>query len=148
MLFVLAVAVHAPIGLRNVLREWTPWRGRTLDVALRCFPVLLAWLRAALAVYVSPDRLFLGFEPRTGSPAFSRLCSPFRGDRTRDIFAGALLGLVGRVNRSDFLDILADHRYAAGKIRRGRHRRGARDAYGVGTSRACIEFLAVASGPA
>ena len=26
MLFVLAVAVHAPIGLRNVLREWTPWQ--------------------------------------------------------------------------------------------------------------------------
>src|SRR5690606_5160505 len=23
--FVIAVAVHAPIGLRNVLREWTPW---------------------------------------------------------------------------------------------------------------------------
>ena len=25
VLFVLAVAVHAPIGLRNVLREWTRW---------------------------------------------------------------------------------------------------------------------------
>ena len=24
VLFVIAVAVHAPIGLRNVLREWTP----------------------------------------------------------------------------------------------------------------------------
>jgi succinate dehydrogenase/fumarate reductase cytochrome b subunit len=36
VLFVLAVAVHAPIGLRNVLREWTRWHGRSLDVALRC----------------------------------------------------------------------------------------------------------------
>src|SRR5437879_9490965 len=27
-LFVIAVAVHAPIGLRNVIRGWTPWRGR------------------------------------------------------------------------------------------------------------------------
>ncbi len=26
-LFVIAVAIHAPIGLRNVLREWTRWRG-------------------------------------------------------------------------------------------------------------------------
>ena len=33
-LFVVAVAVHAPIGLRNVVREWTPWRGPTLDGAL------------------------------------------------------------------------------------------------------------------
>ena len=29
--FVIAVAIHAPIGLRNVLREWTQWRGRSLD---------------------------------------------------------------------------------------------------------------------
>ena len=25
--FVLAASLHAPIGVRNVLREWTPWRG-------------------------------------------------------------------------------------------------------------------------
>jgi fumarate reductase subunit C len=54
VVFVLAVAVHAPIGLRNVLREWTPWRGRSLDVALAAFAALLLWLglRAALAVYL------------------------------------------------------------------------------------------------
>jgi fumarate reductase subunit C len=54
-LFVIAVAVHAPIGLRNVVREWTPWRGRSLDVALAGFAVLLLVLgaRAVIAVYVA-----------------------------------------------------------------------------------------------
>ena len=32
--FMLAVAVHAPIGLRNVLAEAFDWRGRGLDVAM------------------------------------------------------------------------------------------------------------------
>ena len=52
-LFVVAVAVHAPIGLRNVVREWTPWRGRTLDLALLLFAALLLVLgfRAVMAVY-------------------------------------------------------------------------------------------------
>lgn len=51
-LFVVAVAVHAPIGLRNVVREWTPWRGRTLDLALILFAALLLVLgaRAVIAV--------------------------------------------------------------------------------------------------
>ena len=51
--FVVAVTVHAPIGLRNVLREWTPWRGRSLDVALALFALLLLvlGLRAVIAVY-------------------------------------------------------------------------------------------------
>jgi fumarate reductase subunit C len=53
--FVVAVAVHAPIGLRNVLREWTAWRGRSLDVALAAFALLLLalGLRAAVAVFVA-----------------------------------------------------------------------------------------------
>ncbi len=53
-IFVLAVAVHAPIGLRNVLREWTTWRGRSLDIALGLFALLLLvlGLRAALAVFL------------------------------------------------------------------------------------------------
>ncbi len=53
VLFVVAVAVHAPIGLRNVAREWTPWRGRSLDVALAVFTaaLLALGLRAAYAVY-------------------------------------------------------------------------------------------------
>jgi fumarate reductase subunit C len=53
VMFVLAVAVHAPIGLRNVLREWTPWRGRSLDLALVVLSLglLALGLRAALAVF-------------------------------------------------------------------------------------------------
>src|SRR5690349_21947921 len=31
-LFVLAVAVHAPIGLRAIAIEWLGWRGRSRDV--------------------------------------------------------------------------------------------------------------------
>jgi fumarate reductase subunit C len=52
--FVVAVAIHAPIGLRNIFREWTAWRGPALDVALAGFAVLLLvlGLRAALAVYL------------------------------------------------------------------------------------------------
>jgi fumarate reductase subunit C len=45
--------VHAPIGLRNVLREWTPWHGRSLDAALALFAAVLLTMgiRAAWAVY-------------------------------------------------------------------------------------------------
>lgn len=52
-LFVLAVTVHAPIGLRAVLGEWLGWRGRSRDVALLAFAVLLAWMgmSAALGVF-------------------------------------------------------------------------------------------------
>lgn len=51
--FVLAVTVHAPIGLRPVLGEWFGWRGRSCDLALLVFAVVLAWsgMRAALAVF-------------------------------------------------------------------------------------------------
>jgi fumarate reductase subunit C len=51
-LFVLACAVHAPIGLRAVLREWAAWRGRGCDTAMWIFAALLAWagMRAVLAV--------------------------------------------------------------------------------------------------
>lgn len=37
--FVLAVAVHAPIGLRTIAREWLAWRGPSLD-----------WLTLAVAI--------------------------------------------------------------------------------------------------
>lgn len=52
-LFVLAVTVHAPIGLRTVLAEWLGWRGRSCDVALVVFAMLLAWLgmRAVFGVF-------------------------------------------------------------------------------------------------
>jgi fumarate reductase subunit C len=54
-LFVFAVAIHAPIGLRNVVREWTLWRGRSLDIALALFAALLLilGLRAVFAVYAT-----------------------------------------------------------------------------------------------
>ncbi len=42
--FVMAVAVHAPIGLRNVAREWLGWRGRITDTVLMAFALLLLGL--------------------------------------------------------------------------------------------------------
>ena len=55
LVFVLAAALHASIGLRNVLREWTPWRGRSLDGAMAILALLLLalGLRAAVAVYAA-----------------------------------------------------------------------------------------------
>jgi fumarate reductase subunit C len=52
-LFVLAVTVHAPIGLRTVLGEWLGWRGRSRDVTLLLFAMLLAGMgmRAVLGVF-------------------------------------------------------------------------------------------------
>lgn len=51
-LFVLAVAVHGPIGLRSVVRELTPWRKTSLDwAALAVAVVVLSMgLRAVAAV--------------------------------------------------------------------------------------------------
>ena len=51
-LFVAAVAVHAPIGVRNVVREWTRWQGRSLDAASLALAITLLWLglRAVVAV--------------------------------------------------------------------------------------------------
>jgi fumarate reductase subunit C len=39
--FVLAVAVHAPLGLRAILREWAAWRGWSLDGAMAVFALAL-----------------------------------------------------------------------------------------------------------
>jgi len=52
-LFVLAVTMHAPIGLRPVLGEWLGWRGRSRDIGLVIFSGLLAWtgMRAVLGVF-------------------------------------------------------------------------------------------------
>lgn len=51
--FVIATAIHAPIGLRNVLVEHLAWRGRSLDivVALVIVGVLAAGFRAVFAVF-------------------------------------------------------------------------------------------------
>ena len=50
--FVVAVAVHAPIGLRNVLREWTGLPRRAVDLLALGFAMLLLalGLRAVWAV--------------------------------------------------------------------------------------------------
>jgi fumarate reductase subunit C len=52
-LFVVAVAVHAPIGLRPVLTEWLGWRGRSREWFVFAFGVLLLWMgmRAVLVLF-------------------------------------------------------------------------------------------------
>ncbi|MGE5641208.1 MAG: succinate dehydrogenase [Clostridia bacterium] len=51
--FVLAAAVHAPIGLRAVLAEWLGWRSASRDVVLVLFSLALLALgiRAVVAVF-------------------------------------------------------------------------------------------------
>jgi fumarate reductase subunit C len=51
-LFAVAAAVHAPIGLRNVLREWTPMPRAWVDRAMAALFVVLLFLglRAAVAL--------------------------------------------------------------------------------------------------
>jgi fumarate reductase subunit C len=52
--FVLAVSVHAPIGLRAVFTEWLRWRGRSRDLALLILAAGLAWMgmRAVISVFI------------------------------------------------------------------------------------------------
>ena len=52
-LFVAAVAVHAPVGLRNVLSETFNWRGHSLDIAVMAIALTIAmWgFRAVYAVF-------------------------------------------------------------------------------------------------
>lgn len=51
-LFVVAVAVHAAVGVRVVISETTRWRGRSLDLAMIAFGLVLFVLggRAVAAV--------------------------------------------------------------------------------------------------
>lgn len=51
-LFVLAVSIHASIGVRNVLGEWTPLNERRVDACAVFFGLVLAvlGLRAVAAV--------------------------------------------------------------------------------------------------
>ena len=51
--FVLAVAVHVPIGLRAILAEALGWRGASRDWVLAAFGafLLFAGLRAVLGLY-------------------------------------------------------------------------------------------------
>ena len=52
--FVLACAVHVPIGLRAVLTEWLAWRSGSRDIALLAFAILLGWtgMRAVIGVFL------------------------------------------------------------------------------------------------
>ena len=56
MLFVVAVSVHAAIGLRNVMREWLQLRAPLLTVLswLFFFGLLGGGLRAIAALVVTP----------------------------------------------------------------------------------------------
>jgi fumarate reductase subunit C len=51
--FVIAAAVHAPIGLRNILAEHLRWRGPSLDIAMVGVALLLLVLggRAVWGVF-------------------------------------------------------------------------------------------------
>ena len=51
-IFVIAVSIHAPIGVRNVLREWSTFSGRVIDATIIVFALLLLilGLRAVVAV--------------------------------------------------------------------------------------------------
>ena len=53
-LFVAAVTVHAPIGLRNFLAEAFDWRGSGLDILVSALALALALsgFRAVYAVYL------------------------------------------------------------------------------------------------
>jgi len=53
-LFVLAIVVHVPIGLRAVLGEWLGWRGASRDVVLFFLAAVIAWsgMRAAFGVFL------------------------------------------------------------------------------------------------
>lgn len=52
-LFVLAIVVHVPIGLRAVLGEWLKWRGPSRDWVLVLFSSILGFMgmRAVLGVF-------------------------------------------------------------------------------------------------
>jgi fumarate reductase subunit C len=52
-LFVLAVSVHAPIGLRTVAAEWLGWRGGATDAACMLVAVALLLLGAGAIAAVT-----------------------------------------------------------------------------------------------
>lgn len=52
VLFVVAVTIHAPLGLRAILREWTGWSRTTINAIASAFAatILVLGLRAVWAV--------------------------------------------------------------------------------------------------
>jgi len=53
-LYVLAIAVHAPIGLRTLCQEWLGWRSASLNwfIVALALALFVFGLRAALAVFL------------------------------------------------------------------------------------------------
>jgi len=51
--FVFAVAIHAPLGVRTIAGEWLGWRGRAADAAFALFGVALLALGAYAIVAVT-----------------------------------------------------------------------------------------------
>lgn len=53
-IFVVVAAIHGSIGLRNIVREHTAWRGRSLDAAGLVFALVLLvlGLRAVQGLFV------------------------------------------------------------------------------------------------
>ena len=53
ILFVLAVSIHAPIGIRNILREWTSLNTSRANVVAILFGllILILGLRSVSAIY-------------------------------------------------------------------------------------------------
>ena len=56
VVYVLAIAVHAPIGLRTLCQEWLGWRSASLNwfIAAIAAALFVFGLRAAWAVFVAP----------------------------------------------------------------------------------------------
>jgi fumarate reductase subunit C len=50
-LFVMAVSIHAPLGLRTIAAEWLAWRGRGADAA--CAVIALALFALGLLAVAS-----------------------------------------------------------------------------------------------
>ena len=53
-LFVLAIVVHVPIGLRAVLGEWLGWRGASREMVLFLVALILAYsgMKAVFGVFL------------------------------------------------------------------------------------------------
>lgn len=56
VLYVLAIAVHAPIGLRSLCQEWLGWRSGSLNwfIAALALALFAFGLRAGWAVFAGP----------------------------------------------------------------------------------------------
>ena len=78
-LFVITVAIHAPIGVRNIVHEWTRWRGRSLDIA---------------SVVLALALLALGFARGGGGGRMRPAAASRRGAGYRAFLAHRISGLV------------------------------------------------------